>query len=116
VISPTQRPLPDNTQHYRETDIHAPGWIRTYILSRRATALPLESTGLQINESKTRVHTPAKKQQVAQRINVGEYNVEVVNEFTYLGNRLTNRNEELAAVQVQIQASNRAYFSILSIC
>ena len=28
VISPTQRPLPDNTQHSRETDIHVPGTIR----------------------------------------------------------------------------------------
>jgi hypothetical protein len=24
VISPTQRPLPDNTKHSQETDIHAP--------------------------------------------------------------------------------------------
>jgi len=29
VISPTQRPLPDNTQHSQETDIHASGVIRT---------------------------------------------------------------------------------------
>ena len=27
-ISPSQRPLPDNTQHSQETDIHAPGGIR----------------------------------------------------------------------------------------
>jgi hypothetical protein len=30
VISPTQRPLPDNTQHSQETDIHAPSGIRTH--------------------------------------------------------------------------------------
>jgi len=29
VISPTQSRLPDNTQHSQETDIHAPGGIRT---------------------------------------------------------------------------------------
>jgi hypothetical protein len=29
VISPTQRPLPDNTQHSQEKDIHAPSGIRT---------------------------------------------------------------------------------------
>ena len=39
--------------------------------------------------------------------------MEVVNEFTYLGNRLTNKNEELAAVQVKIQAANRAYFYLV---
>ena len=27
VIGPSQRPLPDNTQHSQETYIHAPGWI-----------------------------------------------------------------------------------------
>jgi len=31
VISPTQRPLPDNTQHSQQTDIHAPCGIRTHI-------------------------------------------------------------------------------------
>ena len=29
VTSPTQRPQPDNTQHSKETDIHAPGGIQT---------------------------------------------------------------------------------------
>jgi hypothetical protein len=34
----TQRPLPNNKQHSRQTDIHAPGGIRTHNLSRRAAA------------------------------------------------------------------------------
>jgi hypothetical protein len=38
VISSSHRPLPDNTQHSQQTDDHATGAIRTYILSRRATA------------------------------------------------------------------------------
>ena len=36
VISPSQRPLPDNTQHSQQTNIHALGGIRTHNLSRRA--------------------------------------------------------------------------------
>jgi hypothetical protein len=36
VINPSQRPLPDNTQHSQQTNIHAPGGIRTNNLSRRA--------------------------------------------------------------------------------
>ena len=36
VVSSSQRPLPDNTQHLQETGIHAPGGIRTHDLSRRA--------------------------------------------------------------------------------
>jgi hypothetical protein len=36
VISSSQRPLPDNTQHSQQTNIHATGGIRTHDLSRRA--------------------------------------------------------------------------------
>jgi hypothetical protein len=38
VISPMQRPLPDNTQHSQETDTNVPGRIRTHNLSKRAAA------------------------------------------------------------------------------
>jgi len=38
VISLSRRPLPDNTQHTQQTNIHAPGGIRTHNLSRRAAA------------------------------------------------------------------------------
>ena len=38
VISSSQRPLPDNAQHYHQTDIHAPGGIRIHNLSRPAAA------------------------------------------------------------------------------
>ena len=34
----SQRPLPDNTQHSQQTNIHAPGGIQTHDLSRRAAA------------------------------------------------------------------------------
>ena len=36
VISSSQRPLPDNTQHLQQTDIHTPGGIPTHDLSKRA--------------------------------------------------------------------------------
>ena len=38
VISSSQRSLPDNTQHWQQTNIHAPGGIRTHNLSSRAAA------------------------------------------------------------------------------
>ena len=40
VINSSQRPLPDNTQHSQQTDIHASSGIRTHSLSRRAAADP----------------------------------------------------------------------------
>jgi hypothetical protein len=36
VISPSQRPLPDNTQHSQQTNIHTPSGIRTHDRRRRA--------------------------------------------------------------------------------
>ena len=38
VVSSSQRLLPENTQHSQQTNIHAPGGIRTHNLSRRAAA------------------------------------------------------------------------------
>jgi hypothetical protein len=38
AISPSQSPLPDNTQHSQQTHIHVPGGIRTHNLIRRAAA------------------------------------------------------------------------------
>jgi hypothetical protein len=40
VTSPSQRPLPDNTQQSQETTIHAPGGIRTHNPSKRAAVNP----------------------------------------------------------------------------
>ena len=45
VISSSQRPLPDNTRHSQQTNIHAPGGIRTHDLSRWAAALRKLSKG-----------------------------------------------------------------------
>jgi len=46
VISSSQRPPPDNTQHSQEKDIHAPGGIRTPSSSKLAAADPrLRSRG-----------------------------------------------------------------------
>jgi hypothetical protein len=46
VISSSQRPLPDNTQHSQQTNVHAPSGIRTHNLSRRtAVDLRLRSRG-----------------------------------------------------------------------
>ena len=40
VISPSLKPLPDNTQHSQQTNIHAPDRIRTRNPNRRAAADP----------------------------------------------------------------------------
>jgi hypothetical protein len=48
VISPTQRPLPDNTQHSQETDIHVPCWIRTHNSSMRAAVDPRQGKTIRV--------------------------------------------------------------------
>ena len=49
VISSSQRPLPDNIRHSQQTNIHAPGGIRTHDLSRWAAA------GYQVYQAKTEI-------------------------------------------------------------
>jgi hypothetical protein len=45
VISSSQRPLPDNTQHSQETDIHAPvGFKPTILVSERPKTHALDRT------------------------------------------------------------------------
>jgi len=41
IDQPTQRPLPDNTQHLEETDIHDPSGIRTHNHRKREATDPL---------------------------------------------------------------------------
>jgi hypothetical protein len=45
VISSSQRPLPDSTQHSQQTNIHVSGGIRTHDLNRRETADRLRPRG-----------------------------------------------------------------------
>jgi len=40
VLDMSQRPLPDNTQHSQQTDIHAPGGIRTPYPSKGGASDP----------------------------------------------------------------------------
>jgi hypothetical protein len=53
VIIPTQRSLPDNTQHSQGTDIHASGGIRTRNPSKRAAAEPRHWDRLELQLVKT---------------------------------------------------------------
>jgi hypothetical protein len=46
LLSSSQRPLPHNTQHSQQTNIHAPSEIQTHNISRRAAAdLPFRPRG-----------------------------------------------------------------------
>jgi len=44
VISPTQRPVRDNTQHSQDTGIQTPGGIRSRNPNKRAAADPRPKT------------------------------------------------------------------------
>jgi len=48
VVSPTQRPLRDNSQHSQKTDSRSPGGIQTHNRSKRAAALDRAATGIGI--------------------------------------------------------------------
>ena len=46
VVSPTQRPLPDNSQHSQKTDSRSPVGIQTQNRSKREGALDRAATGI----------------------------------------------------------------------
>jgi hypothetical protein len=71
-----------------------------------------EEVGLKINK-KTKVLIQSKERRYPEWISIRNVKLEVASNFTYLGTRLMNKNEELEEIQSQIQAANRAYFSIL---
>jgi hypothetical protein len=75
-------------------------------------ALEGEEVGLKINE-KTKVLIQSKERRYPERISIRNVKLETASNFTYLGTRLMNKNEELEEIQSQIQAANRAYLSIL---
>jgi hypothetical protein len=59
---------------------------------------------------KNKVINPRRRRRRA-----GDYSAVLVADFMYLGARLTNKNDELVAVQAQIQAASRTCFSIFSL-
>jgi hypothetical protein len=56
-----------------------------------------------VNEQKTKVLIQSKERRCTEReISIGNVKLEVVSNFTYLGTRLTNKNEELEEIQSRI--------------
>ena len=88
MISPSQRLLPDNTQHSQQTNIHAPGGIQTHDLSRRAAAdLRLRPRGYWNRQQRTYVVIIIQQ-------NATEYSLfKSVNCLTCFGLYFTHRQE-----------------------
>ncbi|CAD7087998.1 unnamed protein product [Hermetia illucens] len=82
--------------------------------------------GLHINEGKTKymVATSAPKTnqpttsnrtgqtQARTRIRIGEYNFETVDNFSYLGSKITTDNNYDEEIRARLLSANRAYFSL----
>lgn len=87
----------------------------------KKTFLRLEESsgkiGLRINEEKTKVMVQSrhKRDYIGQNMECGRFNFETVEEFTYLGSRLTNNNDESAEIQKRLTTANRTYFSLLPV-
>jgi len=80
-----KKTLPANTQHSQQTDIYAPGGIRTHDLSRRAAEYPHEKCVIVSCYSKRQSHTAT----CSSRSTVLQYNPileEKITIWTHLGN------------------------------
>ena len=86
MISPSQRPLPDNTQHSQQKNIHAPGGIRIHDRSRRAAVDPrLRPRGYWDRHNE---HIAGQNYE----IKIGNKSFERVEQFKYLGTTLSKQS------------------------
>src|SRR5687768_10480610 len=75
-----------------------------------------ERMGLMINESKTKYMktepNPVANQQ-SDTISIGEFNLEVVNEFIYLGALIRSDGDNTPEIQRRIMAASRCYYGLM---
>lgn len=71
--------------------------------------------GLQINESKTKhmIGTAnARANRIGQNLTNGEYNIEVVKEFTYLGSLVNSQNNVKEEIRRRLVLANKCYYAL----
>lgn len=80
-----------------------------YIKLEQSAAL----SGLKINETKTKYMKMSRNEtrRNQQNLTIGEYNLEGVNNFEYLGSELNNKNMMSDCIHSRIQAGNRSYYA-----
>lgn len=73
--------------------------------------------GLKVNAEKTKVMLQSRWQRnrLGQTLTVGEHNLEVTREFSYLNTKLTWNNDKEAEIQKRITAPTKSYCSLLPI-
>jgi 5-hydroxyisourate hydrolase-like protein (transthyretin family) len=70
--------------------------------------------GLEINEKKTKFMTVLRKPyNENENVKIGTYNFEIVEDYTYLGTVLTNKNELRPEIEKRITNANRAHYALL---
>lgn len=72
-----------------------------------------DKVGLKINEHKTKFMTMSRSQvrREQQNYSIGDYNIEGVKDFKYLGTHLCCNNSVSACIQDRIQAGSRCYYA-----
>ena len=80
------------------------------------TAIEKESAkvGLAVNEGKTKYMLPAGRgaRRLGSHVSTGEYNFEVVKEFTYLGTAVNSNNDVSMEIKRRITIANRCYYGL----
>jgi sorting nexin-29 len=71
---------------------------------------------LQVNESKTKCMvvstSEARRNRIGQNLTIGEYNIEVVKGFLYLGSKVNCINNIDGEIHNRILLANRAYYGL----
>jgi hypothetical protein len=84
--------------------------LPTWVLISQATMKSWKN----YREQETKVLIQSKERRYPEwEISIRNVNLEVANNFAYLGTHFTSNNEELEEIQSRIHVANRTYFSIL---
>lgn len=74
-----------------------------------------ENMGLTVNEGKTKVMastTGNRARNIGQNMTIDDYNLEVVQTFTYLGSSVNNKNNMSEEIKRRIVLANKCYFEL----
>ena len=74
-----------------------------------------KSAGLEINESKTKYMRTEMDNSKIQKIQIGNYEFESVNDFTYLGVKINNEGSSSEEINNRIMIGNKAYYANLKL-
>jgi len=99
-------------------DVNILGWsVHTVEENAEALVVPTKETGLEVNADKTKYMIMSRDQNAGRSHSMKTDNssIERVDEFKYLGTKLTNKNSIQEEIKSRLKLGNACYYSVQNI-